>query len=341
MFDAFYPERLLGDKFSDEIKNVTRSFLANILRPSRLPEVLYHYTNMTGFQGILDSGMVWATHIAYMNDVSEYRHAVVESGKISGELKRSESQSAKIKFYECMEGLLQPTNMRMQDYPPIFIACFSEAEDNLSQWRAYGGGEGGISLGFDMEFLQERIKDSAWLAPVIYNQQDQQQLIKEFLKVSANLYVKHASEAEDFRQEFFEMWYLNWRMFASQLAPFFKNPAFDDEKEWRIILPMDVSLLRFLFFRPTESVVIPTIKLRLGEAQRALNHSGEDAEAQAGGGDTEGAHPDKLPLKRIWIGPNKSMSLAQFGACCLLEKHGYELDEDAIKESTVPYRVAG
>lgn len=260
MFDAFYPALPLEDKFREEIQNVTRSFLANLIRQPRLPEILYHYTNMMGFHGIVDSGMLWATHIAYMNDFSEYLHAVLVAGQISGELKQSETQPTKVKFYTALETLLHPNQMAMEDYPPIFVSCFSKAEDNLSQWRAYGKGEGGISLGFDAEVLRARIKEAAWLVPVIYDPEKQQKTIRDFLEVSSNLYVKHASEKRDFGEDFFQTWYLNWRVFASQLAPFFKNNAFEEEKEWRIIMAIDPSLLQFLFFRSSESVIIPSIK---------------------------------------------------------------------------------
>ena len=142
MFDAFFPELTLDKNYREEIQNVTRSFLANIIRRPRLPDILYHYTNMKGLHGIVDSGMLWATHIAYMNDFSEYLHAVLVAGRTSGELKNSETQPAKAKFYTSLERLLHPNQMSMEDYPPIFVSCFSKAEDNLSQWRAYGRGEG-------------------------------------------------------------------------------------------------------------------------------------------------------------------------------------------------------
>src|SRR5215469_4117451 len=35
-----------------------------------------------------------------------------------------------------------------------FLTCFSEDGDDLSQWRAYGGGEGGYALQFDSLFLR-------------------------------------------------------------------------------------------------------------------------------------------------------------------------------------------
>lgn len=35
---------------------------------------LYHYTSLTGLEGILSSGSLWATDIRYLNDAAEMRH---------------------------------------------------------------------------------------------------------------------------------------------------------------------------------------------------------------------------------------------------------------------------
>jgi hypothetical protein len=42
--------------------------------PRELPDLIYHYTTIEGFRQILGSGKLWATHIRYLNDKSEYLH---------------------------------------------------------------------------------------------------------------------------------------------------------------------------------------------------------------------------------------------------------------------------
>ena len=36
---------------------------------------LYHYTSVNGLRGIIDSGNIWATHLGFLNDLSEGRAA--------------------------------------------------------------------------------------------------------------------------------------------------------------------------------------------------------------------------------------------------------------------------
>jgi hypothetical protein len=50
----------------------------------------------------------------------------------------------------------------------FYVFCMSEAEDNLSQWRAYGEGENGVSIGLDGRRLQPKTQNTTWPAPVSY-----------------------------------------------------------------------------------------------------------------------------------------------------------------------------
>jgi len=38
------------------------------------PELLYHYTDQRGLDGILSSASIWATHYKFLNDFSERDH---------------------------------------------------------------------------------------------------------------------------------------------------------------------------------------------------------------------------------------------------------------------------
>lgn len=40
-----------------------------------IPEKLWHYTSVAGFQGIIASGAIYATDVRYLNDAEEFIHA--------------------------------------------------------------------------------------------------------------------------------------------------------------------------------------------------------------------------------------------------------------------------
>ena len=65
---------------SDELINETDLAILEVgrtlpnLEEAPLPAAVYHYTDAAGLQGILDSGVLWATDYRYLNDSSELRY---------------------------------------------------------------------------------------------------------------------------------------------------------------------------------------------------------------------------------------------------------------------------
>src|SRR5687768_10197869 len=109
---------------------------------SKIPRILYHYTDAAGLIGMLESGLVWGTDYRFLNDKSELAHtrslvhAMLEE-KLSNpldEISRSlYSEILKIQ----REGLDQSA----------FIFSLSEEEDDLSQWRGYAREGNGFTIG--------------------------------------------------------------------------------------------------------------------------------------------------------------------------------------------------
>src|SRR5437016_3144985 len=99
---------------------------------TQAPEVLYHYTNLRGLEGILRSRTLWATHIQHMNDRSEYLHF---ADMAVGKLKDILSRRTEPEFIRELKNTIK--NVKALD-PLVFVLSLSEAGDLLSQWRAYG-----------------------------------------------------------------------------------------------------------------------------------------------------------------------------------------------------------
>jgi hypothetical protein len=96
---------------------------------------LYHYPDSGGFKGIIESGALRATHIAFMNDSSEYLHAVsLLLDDVRAAKKHVSANSLQGKLLEEMEPAISGT--RPEDVSPYFVACFSAQENSLNQWRA-------------------------------------------------------------------------------------------------------------------------------------------------------------------------------------------------------------
>jgi hypothetical protein len=111
---------------------------------------LYHYTAGTGLIEIIKSGELWSTQVACLNDSSELLYPIeFLQTKVRERLRSPVGAEIQFLLERIDAGLTEPkiaTEGR-------FLACFSEDGDDLSQWRAYGGGEGGYAIEFDSEKL--------------------------------------------------------------------------------------------------------------------------------------------------------------------------------------------
>src|SRR5438132_1305483 len=89
-------------------------------RPLATP--LYHYTSLEVFQKILESKKLWASHVAYMNDGSEFDYGVQMMTEVIGdELKVAAGREREILIALSAAIATQPAQSA-----PVFTLCFSE-----------------------------------------------------------------------------------------------------------------------------------------------------------------------------------------------------------------------
>lgn len=112
------------------------------------PDILWHYTNASGFLGIFRSGKLWATNTDFLNDASEIRYArhLVLRG-VSSVRSSAENREE----HEMLDLLCECIGSNITR--PVFVASLSVEKNALSQWCAYGGSSGSFALGFNSERL--------------------------------------------------------------------------------------------------------------------------------------------------------------------------------------------
>jgi hypothetical protein len=114
-----------------------------------IPEKLWHYTSIQGFQAIVASKSMWATDLRFLNDYEEFIHARDIADKIV-----AESPELDANGFMNRELLAKGVALAFDSGPvahlQVFVASFSAAEDQLGQWRGYSHGSSGVSLAFDL-----------------------------------------------------------------------------------------------------------------------------------------------------------------------------------------------
>ena len=223
---------------------------------------LYHYTSIQGILGILRSGVIWASHIAYLNDHSEFNHAIEIARDFLGKNMKTSSGELSI-FYEFLHHMLPPKVLRLPS--SLYVASFSSIRDSLPLWRGYCSDNAGYSFGFDWN---RHIPNNAILAPCIYDNDKKRAVVGEILEEAWD------SDPEEIRRREYRdgttenpgiltlraLQFL--RLFYSPAA-FFKDSAFRDEKEWRVVIPQTADFAPKEKYRPGRTLVVPYTELSL------------------------------------------------------------------------------
>jgi hypothetical protein len=115
---------------------------ALILSPGK---ELYHYTTLQGLVSIIENADLWLTHTLYLNDAEEMAHGDrVTADAIDAALSGSTADAGKVAYLNQLKTLLgRPSN------EGVYICCFCQHDNLLSQWRGYGAYGAGVSLQFD------------------------------------------------------------------------------------------------------------------------------------------------------------------------------------------------
>ncbi len=181
---------------------------------------------------------------------------------------------------------------------PLYVICFSADDgDRLSQWRAYGG-ISGVCMGFRKSALEHFCATTAErgyvdLYEITYISPDGDEQTR--LKVD-QVIDSGAGTDEKYR-----------RILVSYPGAQFKHKAFEEEKEWRLLMPRPQNLTH----RIRGSLLIPYGELVLGDCLAEL-------------------------LQTIIVGPSNHKEQTTKAMRVMLKRKG--LSSVEVKCSDIPYR---
>jgi len=133
------------------------------------------------------------------------------------------------------------------------VACFCEDGNLLSQWRGYGDSGDGLAIGFKVDWLNSLRGSGFDLRRVLYDTGKQEQLISEFLQGVSDIVKGRNSSGEDARWA-----WLIASSAAEELVVVLKDPAFEQEREWRLVKMVD---RRECKYRISGSRVVPYVEI--------------------------------------------------------------------------------
>ena len=291
--------------------------------------IIYHYTTVSGLRGILQSNCVWASAAYYMNDSSEIEYGceLVRKELSVWRTANDGNNSFAADVLRALDRIFSSPLSRISRTTTTYVTCFCGNDNLLSQWRAYGQA-GGYSLGFEVN--RERsglsIPGGFWnlrLAKVVYNTWLQNarinSLLKQALLVLGDFSVDEVSQAKRQNMVVDAVLFIEELLLDEVVT--FKNPAFREEKEWRLI-------------------VRPNVVRRQGE--QLETQKGTDFKFRDQGGalipylELRPEH-GKLPLRSIRFGPTLESGLTEHSVRMLLLSCGYK--GVSVEGSEIPVRL--
>jgi hypothetical protein len=278
------------------------------------PDEIWH-TTADGLIGIPRSGQIWSTQIACLNDTLEQRYfGDLVQGAVKARRAANTDPALDLMWRAADEGL-SDRNFSAAGH---FVACFSEVEDDLGQWRGYGGGECGYAIGFRSKGILDAIKGrgNTLLLPMNYDEKKHNFLVDDVLRVGQTYYLDGVKRGLPNLEKWARKFVIAFATELDIFACVIKHPKFSGEAERRITTLLQADEHGLLEFRKKRTLLDRHLPLALPIA--------EDAEKRP-------------PITRICIGPGPSQQVSKISVGDLLLKHGYA--NIPVELSKVPYRV--
>lgn len=208
---------------------------------------LIHYTDVNAVHSILSNQVLWLTDIRFLNDTVEMQQGITHLKSSLEWLKNNNKFTAQnhIKTIEIIESFLNSTISDLEE-SSIFVFSFSNAYDRLSQWRSYGY----YGIEFDEAMLKEH---KIFIEPCFYEEQDINLRATRFLLDS----ITKINEEIDSHEGCITELSIDEIASLTKLAATFKNQAFFEEEETRIIVS-DIDTTKY---RIKNDKLIPYVEL--------------------------------------------------------------------------------
>jgi hypothetical protein len=287
--------------------NSLQSYSQDLVQHLSSGQKLCHYTTLEGALGIIGSGDLWLTNSRYSNDDEELNYG---NQLVDNVLDRLENDAkTDVQRLDWLRRLRAQIKEGRQEH--VYICCFCERENLLSQWRGYAENGGGLSIEFDPNgFMAVAGPDCPHglmrLWKVFYDRAQQEKIVRDAIE-----YPYWPAGNDDDRIRFI--------VDALQFfMPTFKNGDFREEQERRLIFTPNPTAIPKPKFRTRRGLLVPYFSLR------ELSQSPGIGSGLA------------LSIKSVLIGPGPHRALNVESSKLMLEQHGHT--SVTVQASPTPYR---
>jgi hypothetical protein len=292
--------------------------------PRTIDGSLFHYTTGAGLIGIVSTATLWATACEYLNDPKEWWYGA----SLAEDALRRLSHD----FGGPISGAIEILIASLESVGPggrMYVTCFCDEGDLLSQWRGYADRGGGYCLELDGQAVQRWAdRHEASLIKVEYDPAAQADLLEEHLRSALQVLQEDLAGNSDPENIWQEAANNQLRTVVMPLVTQFKHESFRAEGERRLAYFLGSGGITDdhvqVGHRLGRGFVVPYLPFPFADESAEHRNLGLAANEAA------------LPISSVRCGPTTHPSLGRSGVTSLLERYRYR--SVPVEASAVPYR---
>jgi hypothetical protein len=271
---------------------------------------LHHYTSLDALLSIIETKSLRATNVHYLNDSSESELGLNVMRRVAEDARKT-AAGIDAEFLAHFIGWLDG---RVFESASVYVLCFSEARNQLSQWRGYTQHGRGVCISIDSGLLVQRMQAQGWtFQNCRYNRDSQLTWAEAILSRMRREAGASCEGLEGDKKKGFDAVLQNCLSDLLQVAATIKNDGFTEEREVRFISAMINAGDEQIGYRAGRTALIPYVQFRLAEKE------------------------EKLAIQEIMIGPSPTQHLTQSALGGLVRQKGLR-EPCIISLSQIPYR---
>lgn len=272
---------------------------------------LHHYTSLDALVSIVKSKSLRATNVHYMNDASESELGLKTMKEVAEQVRKGAEGVDR----EFLDFFLDWLGRRVFESASVYVLCFSQAHNQLSQWRGYTAHGRGVCLSIDAGLLVQRMQAYGWtFQNCRYNRESQLTWADAILSRMRREAAADAPALAADKERHFNVVLSRALSDLLQVAATIKHDAFTEEREVRFISSMIPAGDARVLFRVGRTALIPYVEFQLAESAD---------------------HP--LTVAEIMIGPSPTQNLTHAAVVGLVRQNGFK-GQTTISASQIPYR---
>ncbi len=266
-------------------------------------DIVWHYTNGTGFLGIVQTGTIYATQVSCLNDKTEtkygsdiYKEAVAEL------IKERKGDAEAIAFLnQVLEYVREEPDSPTRGTSKFFVTCFSGDEDELTQWDRYSK-PNGYAIGLHARGLWR--ESTSQVYRVVYSAEKQMIAAKKIATGTLDFYQEGLyGERLERPEEWAKLFFNTWNEWIYKLAPLAKDNKWRSENEFRLVHELKASEFPHVRFSQKPKMLARYLPLDTpASVKRRVK---------------------LLPIAKVWIGPGNHPAFTKVSVQLLLEQMGY------------------